>query len=178
MPNHTSTILRIYGEKEKLEEFVKNNSTKEQPFSFEASHPTPSETLKDRSNVGDDGKFKMPDWYEWRITNWGTKWDCYDHHGGWEFDLDEEAMSFYAEISYYTAWSPATEYFKKVSKAYPSLVFHQTYADEGGGFVGEDEIMNGVIESVHDYDWESEKGIELREKLGYYYPEDEEELAN
>jgi len=113
-------------------------------------------------------KYGAADWYDWNIKNWGTKWGAYDA-GEWSI------MAKCAEISYQTAWSPATAFYINASKQFPTLSFTHYFADEGGGFLGHETIKNGkVIKSV-EIDWDSEEGINLRETLGCYFPEDEDE---
>lgn len=163
MPNHTSNLLELDGPQNEISRFIDENKNDEQELTFEASLPTPSETLGDsqvRNGV-------MPDWYEWRISNWGTKWDCYDV-GEWNDN----------HIHYYTAWSPATAYFLTVSLQYPDVTFTHKFADEGGAFVGYESIREGEIVAALDLDWNSDEGKDLRDELGYYHPEDEEEYIN
>ena len=63
-----------------------------------------------------------------------------------------------------------------VSKDYPTLEFYHEFADEGGGFLGSETIVDGRIISEEELEWDSDDGIELREGLGRYWPEDEEEV--
>ena len=171
MPNHTTTILTIDGPAHEAARFIQENKTDEQAFSFEAQFPTPEES-KERENVvrlkecatDNPNKILFPSWYTWRVDNWGTKWDCYDVE-----DWSDN------EIRYFTAWSPASNFFLHVSMQYPDLTFHHAFADEGGGYVGEQTIKEGKVDEEHWPDWDSEAGIALRDTLGVYYPEDENE---
>lgn len=121
--------------------------------------------------MADDYKkrFGHTNWYDWRVANYGTKWGMYDvEFCG--FTADKVAM-----FTYSTAWSPASQYFLTVSKQFPTLTFQHFYADEGGGFLGSETFRNGKCVKEEELDWTSDEGIELRERLGVYYPEDEEE---
>jgi len=170
MPNHTTNTLTIDGPAHEAARFIEENKGDKQALTFEASLPTPEES-KERENVvrlkecatDDPNKVLFPSWYTWRVENWGTKWDCYDV-GGWDDN----------KITYFTAWSPATNFYLHVSMQYPDLTFHHAFADEGAGFLGEETIKEGKVENSHNYDWGSEAGIALRDELGVYYPEDEE----
>jgi hypothetical protein len=164
MPNHTTNVLTVDGSAYEIARFIEENKNDKQDLTFEASLPTPPELLGGENQPTEDGGWKVPDWYEWRITNWGTKWDCYDVEN-WEGN----------SIRYYTAWSPATNYFLEVSLRYPNLTFTHAYADEGAGFVGSQSISEGKVTDGNDLDWDSHVGIALREELGVYYPEDENE---
>jgi hypothetical protein len=119
-------------------------------------------------------KYGYADWYDWSIFNWGTKWNAYDvtewsiNEGHWNGENSS------ATIYYETAWSPATALWLNVSKDYPTLDFYHEFADEGGSFLGSETIREGRIISSEELDWDSDDGIELREGLGRYWPEDDE----
>ena len=116
-------------------------------------------------------EYGVSNWYDWSVLNWGTKWDCYDVRE-WNIAVADEEMT--ATIYYETAWSPATQVWLTVSQQYPTLTFFHEYADEGGGFLGDETIHNGTVIEENEYDWDSDDGITLREGLGRYWPEDEE----
>ena len=161
MPNHTINRLKIEGNG--VDKFVED-ARGESPLDFESLYPTPPEMLGGKNQQTEDGGWKAPTWYAWRIENWGTKWNCYDHHGDWND----------SEITFFTAWSPPSALFLHVSKNYPDVTFKLEFSDEGAGFLGSQIIKNGILESETAYAWDSDEGIALRDKLGVYYPEDEE----
>jgi len=114
-------------------------------------------------------RFGCDNWYDWRHKNFGTKWGMYSvNFAG--FSSDGEKATF----SYDTAWSPASQYFLRISPKFPELTFCHFFADEGGGFLGWEKFCNGECVEEQDLEWDSDEGIELRERLGVYYPEDEE----
>jgi hypothetical protein len=116
-------------------------------------------------------EYGVSNWYDWSVLNWGTKWDCYDVRE-WNIAVADEEMT--ATIYYETAWSPATQLWLTVSQQYPTLTFFHEFADEGGGFLGDETIHNGAVIEENEYDWDDDDGITLREGLGRYWPEDEE----
>ena len=116
-------------------------------------------------------EYGVSNWYDWSVLNWGTKWDCYDVRE-WNIAVADEEMT--ATIYYETAWSPATQLWLTVSQQYPTLTFFHEFADEGGGFLGDETIHNGTVIEENEYDWDEDDGITLREGLGRYWPEDEE----
>ncbi|MGA0806931.1 MAG: hypothetical protein ACO3PV_10525, partial [Pseudohongiellaceae bacterium] len=85
-------------------------------------------------------EYGVSNWYDWSVMNWGTKWDCYDVRE-WSIAVADEEMT--ATIYYETAWSPATQLWLTVSKQYPTLTFFHEFADEGGGFLGDDDVGFG-----------------------------------
>tara|TARA_Y100001963_G_scaffold131404_1_gene188720 strand:+ start:2223 stop:2696 length:474 start_codon:yes stop_codon:yes gene_type:complete len=157
MPNHTANKLTVNGPSDAVTRFKLENAGDEEFLSFENVSPTPSEMLGD--NAIKDGL--MPDWYTWRVDNWGTKWDAYDT-GEWEGDT----------ITFFSAWSPPIEWLREVAKKYPDLAFTLDYADEGGHFVGTMEASGHYGEGISEPDWDSPRGIKLRKSLGYYYDEE------
>lgn len=120
-------------------------------------------------------KYGASNWYDWSIANWGTKWGLYDVSSQRDIPM-ENPRSGYISVgfSYNTAWSPATQFWLKVSADYPTLVFYHGYADEGGGFVGSESIVDGQVIECEDVDWSSDQGIEIRQMVGCYHDEDTE----
>jgi|SRR5210317_676970 len=67
------------------------------------------------------------DWYEWRLDNWGTKWDIYESSCD---RIDANTL----QLLFYTAWSPPTGIFDKlVDMGYD---VHARYLDEGWMYIG------------------------------------------
>ena len=62
-------------------------------------------------------------WYDWRIANWGTKWNAYDTY-------IDDCGDKYAIIFFYTAWSGVPEIIYKLVEMFPNLSFEYVYADE------------------------------------------------
>ena len=120
-------------------------------------------------------KYGVDNWYDWAISNYGSKWGVYDE-GEWNITEDGDITS--AGIFYMTAWSPVTIAWERISKNYPTLEFFHEFADEGGGFVGSQLIQDGNIIEDNDYEWDSDEGIVIREAVGMCVEEDEEEVEN
>lgn len=106
-------------------------------------------------------KYGYDGWYNWQCNNWGTKWGAYDVVG---WDNNERG---YAIVTFFTAWTPPTPFLVSASKVYPNIKFKNAYSDEGGGFVGQVEIEDGVI-TEFEPEWYSKDGIALRVELGAY----------
>ena len=71
-------------------------------------------------------KYDAPTWYEWRIRNWGTKWNAY----GYE---EKEGHSPNQELKFQTAWDAPYPILQKLSAMYPEVVFKHEWADEDLG---------------------------------------------
>lgn len=78
-------------------------------------------------------------WYEWRMKNWGTKWNTYDHTG--EFGV------------FFTANKPCREAYRRISEQF-GITVRASYADEDMGCnCGIITAKNGVIT-----EWTPESG--------------------
>ena len=69
-----------------------------------------------------------PNWYDWCVDNWGTKWDIEAQLIG-----DESGYLMY---SFSSAWSPPIAWLKKTAKDHPELQFRLKYEELGVGFMG------------------------------------------
>lgn len=65
-------------------------------------------------------------WYNWNISNWGTKWDACD------VELSYAPGEGEAAISFNTAWSPPIEVIVAMVEMYPELHFTVDYREEQG----------------------------------------------
>lgn len=132
MPNWVYNTLTITGKPKALHKLIKQvNVTKEQEtqyneasvFSFAKVIPMP-----------DDQK---DNWYEWRIANWGTKWNAnveYNELHTWE--------SGEVKIEFNTAWSPAEPIILTLSEQHPTLTFYWKFHEESNAFWGNYTIKN------------------------------------
>jgi hypothetical protein len=140
MPNHVSNKLMFecadseYEEtKAKFDLVVQLMKTEDNDFDFNALIPYPKEY-----QWADEARAKAlkegVDWskapkdgfngggYEWRVANWGTKWNAYD-----------VCVKTYGEITFQTAWDTPTPIFQALSSKFPDITFRVEYADEEWG---------------------------------------------
>jgi hypothetical protein len=89
-------------------------------------------------------KFSGRGWYDWNITNWGTKWDAGDVYVQTTDDLT-------ASISFQTAWSPPEPIFKAIVEQFPELDF-QIWFEEEQGWGGELAGSNGELSLTKEWD--------------------------
>ncbi len=83
-------------------------------------------------------KDQEANWYEWRIANWGTKWDVMD---AWDLERgDDNTFS----VSFHTAWSPPIEWYEEVERQ--DWVVDAIYFEAGMGFAG--EYTEGCKETI------------------------------
>lgn len=107
-----------------------------------------------------------PDWYEWSIANWGTKWGAYDYE-------ERERADGRFVFKFETAWSFPETIFRTMAKRWPALTFAIVSFDEGWNF-GCDGEFNGR----NDYRCEKDLATsELYERVYGHAPETEDDDA-
>lgn len=126
MPNYCENTLRIVATTDAarslLPQIVERFSDENrEPSAFQLIHPMPA-GLEDTTAPGD-----IPNWYDWRIANWGTKWnECEPTIGRYE---GEELLVYFQ-----TAWAPPFGIYQRlVELGFDVLA---TYAEQGMGFAG------------------------------------------
>jgi hypothetical protein len=90
-------------------------------------------------------KYGHASWYDWCITNWGTKWDARV-----EDYIDDDAKEVY--VYFETAWSPPVEFLKWFAEQYPDVTFLNEYDEEGCSFEGEtsNDPKEGFLDNCHE----------------------------
>ena len=68
-------------------------------------------------------------WYDWRVQNWDTKWDCYD-----VVVTDDAPES--VEIEFNTAWSPPEAICSAIREQYPDVSVSWFYDEPGCEIAG------------------------------------------
>ena len=155
MPNWCNNNFAITGNTESIKDLWE--SAQEAGGLLQAIKPMPAE-LEDTTSPSDS-----PNWYNWRVDNWGTKWD-----------VDLEGLEFIdngdgtASISgwFDSAWAPPIGAYEQLADDFDSCVIECSYYEPGmdvGGF------------------WSSEDGDEYCEDLHEEYntaPEHRSDLFN
>ena len=131
MPNWCSNTVRL--EHENPEMLVRVEKALEAGCLLGDFVPMPAELLEN------DG------WYDWRLENWGTKWDV---DGG-----VVESGKGWISLRFESAWSPPIQAFRALEQTYGFTVFAE-YIEEGMCFKGTYE--DGV---EHTFDYEPEEDL-------------------
>ena len=76
------------------------------------------------TNIQDDR------WYNWRVQNWGTKWDCYT------LEMDDTDLPHGFEVTFETAWSPPEEVCSAIREQYPNVSISWFYDEPGCEIAG------------------------------------------
>lgn len=80
-------------------------------------------------------KYGVPDWYDWSIRYWGTKWNSCNTY----IDLKEGTICFD------TAWSPATLIIARLAELYQNMKIIYSFAEEQMGYYSGQSIFNGGV---------------------------------
>jgi hypothetical protein len=89
------------------------------------------------------------DWYDWRNSNWGTKWNAYETQ---LTELDTYSIN----IEFQTAWNGVPIIIQKLTEMFPNLTFEYDYADEdmgyncGSGYGENGEFSYSIIKGGSD----------------------------
>ena len=132
-------------------------------------------------------KHGATNWYDWRISHWGTKWNAYDCV---EVDPDAKYLQFN------TAWSSVPDILSLLSEQFPDVQITYKWSDEDIGYnVGIATFLDGELKEydsmpggskeafelaaeVHDFDL-AEWGYVFNEKEGTYeYVEENQYVAD
>ena len=137
MPNWVTNILTINASDEIVTKIKAEVKTEGNDFDFETIISVPTEL---------DGQAA----HQWRLDNWGTKWnssDIYNFDNGFEFN---------------TAWSTPFELMLNLSKKYSEVEFNVRFSDEDFGYnVGEYTLLNGIETFVYIPNGGSKEAFEM-----------------
>ncbi len=104
----------------------------------------------------------MPDWYTWRVSNWGTKWEV-DIEGVEYQDLGDDRAVIQGWFD--SAWAPpcgAMSYFGARNEDVKIVL---DYYEPGMCFVGKFTVDNGSDDDVY-YDYSEETSETVRDAIG------------
>jgi len=104
-----------------------------------------------------------PNWYEWNIANWGTKWGAYQYK-------ERYAAPGRFVFEFQTAWAAPIPIFEKLASMYPTLVFGLISIDEGGPEY-EGTFQNGLCQ----FERKPDNNERYKIVYGEYPPADEED---
>lgn len=100
----------------------------DEPAGF-CSYFIPEPTYEAKEGA-DPKNFQMPDWWTFRVEEWGTKWEV--HFDKQDCDIDEEELSI--RFFFDSAWSPPTGvYHAAVEQGWK---VDATYCEPGCDFIG------------------------------------------
>ena len=122
VPNHTDNRLVLSHDKRQMIDMICNIIDDENTPLCQTLIPMPKEL------EGTHAPNDTPNWYDWRLDHWGTKWDIYDVSYQ---RLDDKTIA----LNFSTAWSPPFRIFDKLTEM--GFEFTARYLDEGWFYIGE-----------------------------------------
>ena len=135
MPNWCNNSITIQGPTETIKQLWEEATAEGDDGLLNAMAPMPKE-LEGTTAPNPDG----PDWYSWRVDNWGTKWDISDE--GLEFIDNGDGT---AEITgwFDSAWAPPIGAYEQFSDDMDNCSIDATYYEPGMDFGGFWSSENG-----------------------------------
>ena len=177
MPNWCNNTLTIQGPTKTLKPLWEE-ANKEGSGLLQAMKPMPkglddttSPTPKDKPQPIVDG---VDNWYDWRVENWGTKWDV--DLEGLEFTDNKDGTA--AITGWFdSAWAPPTEAFNTFCDDNDNCSLESFYEEGGMDFAGHySDGVDDYLEGISDYAREVVKGNDSGSSL-YDLLDDELELT-
>ena len=145
MPNWCNNQITITGPNsviDKIEEIVKTEDTHENTGLLNFFKPMPKE-LEGTTSPSSSAKKPQPmvegfdNWYDWRVENWGTKWELCEFYGvdrqHLNDSLDESTISF----AFSSAWAPPINAYEQFLADNENCSLKAYYYEGGCDFMGE-----------------------------------------
>ena len=147
MPNYCNNTLELNGSYHDLNrfwnknKFFSKNEENNSFLSFNKSLPLPQHK-----------EDKQDEWYNWRLENWGTKWDACQCSISEEITIEQDLPNKCNIFYYYfdTAWTPPIEWVQKISKLFHNINFTITYEEPGCDFWGKETYVSGKLVDIEE----------------------------
>ena len=144
MPNWCSNSITISGSTDTIKQLWDDAHVGEDFGLLNAMVPMPKEL--DGTTKGTNGD--EVNWYDWRVTNWGTKWDITDE--GLEYIDNGDGTSVIAGW-FDSVWAPPIEAYNTFLDDMDGCYIEATYEEGGMDFAGiytdsDDQYMEGLSE--------------------------------
>ncbi|WP_024861310.1 LPD28 domain-containing protein [Ruminococcus flavefaciens] len=151
MPNHVTNVISFSGDKSRISAMLKEIQNDEHGIGsvdFEKILPMPDTVYNGSLGIHERELYGENNWYDWRIGNWGTKWNSYGYTENTTFQD--------GKIKFLTAWSAPHPILQKLSEMFPDVKMEHEWADEDiGRNCGRYVYYDG--ERVEEYFPESQK---------------------
>ena len=134
MPNWCSNRVEIFGEPEEIDAVKELVTSDDSDFDFNKILPMPEaleSTVKGSNHVPSEElkkKYGFDNWYDWRIHNWGTKWEA--------TDVEAEINGDYMVYHFETAWCPPEGILHKFKSKFPDVSITWFFDEPGVQIAG------------------------------------------
>lgn len=154
LPHEKSRLNKDYLDKyqifKKFRDIIIADDNLENPLGFNAFIPRPPE--------------EENNWYDWNVSNWGTKWSITDW-GIYTTDDEDEVR-----CGFDTAWSPPEAFVKKLSLKFPDLYVGIDWEEPGMDYAGYFLYLNGKVLGIKDWGmtaWARQNNCLITDEDGY-----------
>lgn len=160
MPNWCNNSITIQGSTETVETLWEE-ANKTDSGLLQAMVPMPSEL--DGTTAPSEGV----NWYDWRVQNWGTKWDV--DLEGLEFINNHDGTSVITGY-FDSAWSPPIEAYDAFLDMMDGCSIEATYEEGGMDFAGiyedgQDNYLEGISDLAREKIMTGNSGDPLYDQL-------------
>ena len=179
MPNWCNNSISIVGPKDTIKALWDSANNQKDGFGLLNAMVTMPEELNETEGLSDG-----PNWYEWRVNNWGTKWDVSDE--GLEYnEVDEDTAEIVGWFD--SAWAPPVVAYEQFCNDMDNCDLEASYYEPGMDFAGFWSRDGGdeYCENLHDEyekpeDERSDLFVRLDEEydLSYQFAEYDEEFGD
>ena len=127
---------------------------------------TKEEKAKAKENLK---KYGYDNWYDWRVENWGTKWDIMEFYNINRKEIGEDESEI--SLGFDTAWAPALGAYERFIDENSNCSLKAYYYEPGCDFMGEwDNGMDSCLEvakyGLDDDFWKEGIGSTLDDYFG------------
>ena len=137
MPNWCANTVTIKGPVDQIRAIWDDAHADKDGGLLQALRPMPAALQDTVKGTGDEAQTQTHDgftnWYDWAVSQWGTKWDIdieylnYDEHNDGTASITGGADS---------AWSPPIEAFQAYANENPDVYLELKYFEPGMSFIG------------------------------------------
>ena len=162
MPNWCDNQLSITGPNsviDKIEKIVKADDTHENTGLLHFFHPMPKE-LEGTTSPSSSAKKPQPMidgfdcWYDWRVENWGTKWELCEFYGvDRQYHSEQSEGESTISFGFSSAWAPPINAYEKFLENNSDCSVRAFYYEGGCDFMG--EWNDGVDDCYAPSDYKS-----------------------
>lgn len=189
MPNWCNNSIEIVGPRDKIRA-VWEAAKQEDGGLLNALRPQPANLFQgdlgttEREQCAEQG---IPNWYDWNVSNWGTKWDVslegLEYEEDADGNFDNGTGQPYARITgwFDSAWAPPTAAIAAFCEANPDVRATIDYYEPGMCFVGRMIAEDGEVQEDDCIDYSDATSKTIRGIIGDEMTDLwnlEEELAN
>lgn len=150
MPNWCYNTLQVRGKRQSVNMFKAraSNYAEKTALSLAKLYPEPDyKKIRVKTTFPSVSKRKYAKkseaWWDWRVQNWGTKWDV---EAGVAYEKEYKNGNKLVVYTFDSAWSPPVEWLHKISADFPDLKFKLSYEEEGMGFKGNTTAIGGQVD--------------------------------